>query len=137
MLPAGHPVTTSGSDVGGKGSLCPSVQSEVAVVGSSDARLTNRKSSESLNKRRRENTFGNSSVKQRQEKGRANTAWAEWFEQARHDQQQAVNPIYAQALQGSYDAENFVVDLGQEEREAIICDDGMLPAVHPVTTRWL
>ena len=29
---------------------------------------------------------------------------------------------------------NFVVDLGQEEREAIICDDGMLPAGHPVTT---
>ena len=29
---------------------------------------------------------------------------------------------------------NLIVDLGQDEREAIICDDGMLPAGHPVTT---
>ena len=103
-------------------------------MGSSDASLTNRKSSESSNKRRRENTLGKSSVKQRQEIGRASTAWAEWFEQARLDQKQALNPIYAQALQEGYDTENIIVDLGQEEREAIICDDGMLPAGHPLTT---
>ena len=56
------------------------------------------------------------SVKHRQEKGRVITAWAEWFEQEMLDQKQALSPIYAQALQESYDAENFIVNLGQEER---------------------
>ena len=68
------------------------------------------------------------SIKHRQEKGRVSTAWADWFEQATLDQKQALNPIYAQALQEGYDAESLIVDLGQEEREAIIHDDGMLSA---------
>ena len=60
-------------------------------------------------------------------------AWAEWFEQTTHYQKQALNLIYACALQEGYDVDNLIVDLGQDVREAILHDDGKLPAGHPAT----
>ena len=39
-----------------------------------------------------------------------------WFGQEIRDRKQDLNPIYAQASQAVYEAENLIVDLGQEER---------------------
>ena len=62
-------------------------------------------------------------------------AWAEWFDLGTPYQKQSLNLIYARALHESYDIDNLVVDLGLDVHEAILHDDGMLPAGLPVTTR--